>query len=364
MSSIEHLYFHVPFCTHICPYCAFYKTRNLMSDMRPFIPALKKEIRWHLEHYEIEPLTVYFGGGTPSALSIKQLEDLVADWPWNEIEEFTMECNPETITNKKARLLNLWGVNRISLGVQAFDNHSLKLLGRTHNKHRVQKSVEILREEGFENISIDLMFALPGQTMEAWGNSLQETVFLKPEHVSCYNLNYEEDTVFLERFKRGQYQSNETQEKDFFYRGINALSQAGYQQYEISNYARNGYESKHNQACWSGKDYLGFGPSACSTIGNARWKNIANVHEYSRGWQKGKRLGNSESLDHHIKRNERIILGLRTSRGVEAEYFLGKEQQLKDLVHEGLMIEIDGGHHTLTNRGKLVADSITELLVG
>lgn len=360
---IGHLYVHVPFCTHICPYCAFVKTKNTLPLMKAFLPALKAELKRAVAEHEIQPRTVYFGGGTPSALSPVQLEDLFSGWPFGAVEEFTMEVNPATITPGKAELLRRVGVNRISLGVQSFDPAELKLLGRTHTAEQVAETVAILRRAGFDNISIDLMFALPGQDLAGWRRNLDAAVALEPQHVSAYNLTFEEDTEFLTRLESGEFKADSERDAAFFELTVEHLGPLGFEAYEISNFAREGWQSLHNRAYWEGKDYLGFGPGACSTVGLERYTNTGDVERYCRETvEGGMSPRETEPLTSHTRQVERIVLGLRTSRGVslrEMEPWQGVVDQLKT---EGWLVT-NGDRAILTPRGRLVADSIAEIFV-
>jgi oxygen-independent coproporphyrinogen III oxidase len=331
--------------------------------MKDFVPSLLAELKWARENFDLQPETIFFGGGTPTALSVGQLELLFADWPWREVREFTFEANPLTISPRKAEVLRLAGVNRVSLGAQAFDEATLKTLGRTHNAEDVRKTVKILRAAGFSNINLDLMFALPGQTFEQWRGSLLAAMELKPEHISAYNLNYEEDTEFFNKLKAGVWRVEESAEKDFFGYAEEFLAQHGFAHYEISNYARDGYESIHNQAYWRGADYLGLGPGACSTVGLQRWQNIANTQLYAKSLTAtGEPLREIEPLTTTTKSAEKILLGLRTSEGVNLSLLADKKDALTNLEQEGL-ITILCNYATLTRKGKLVADSVTELLI-
>jgi oxygen-independent coproporphyrinogen-3 oxidase len=363
MSVIRHLYVHVPFCTHICPYCAFYKTRNLTTEMKDFVPSLLAELKWARENFDLQPETIFFGGGTPTALSVLQLEALFAQWPWREVREFTFEANPLTISPRKAEVLRLAGVNRISLGAQAFDEPSLKILGRTHQAEDIRATMAVLRRAGFDNINLDLMFALPGQTFEQWQSSLLAAVELQPEHISAYNLNYEEDTEFFDKLQAGVWRVEESHEKEFFGYAEEFLAGHGFDHYEISNYARNGFESVHNHAYWLGADYLGLGPGACSTVGLQRWKTVANTQLYgSTLMAKGEPLREMEPLTANTKNAEKILLGLRTREGAALSLLADKRDVLTNLEQEGL-ITLLSDRATLTTKGKLVADSVTELLI-
>lgn len=360
---IKHLYVHVPFCTHICPYCSFYKTPNSLPQIKEFIPALKLELQWARENFDFQLKSVFFGGGTPSALSLSQLETVFSDWSFEGVQEVTMEANPMTLSEAKASLLKEIGFNRISLGVQAFDDSSLKILGRTHNEDQVRRTVSILRAAGFNNLNLDLMFALPGQTPEQWLGSLQKALELKPQHISAYNLNYEEDTEFFHKLQAGKLHIDESQERNFFTAASDYLRESGFEHYEISNYSLPGYASLHNYSIWEGSNYLGLGPSACSTVNDLRWKNVPNTLAYADHLLKTKEPRREfEVLSKEMKKNERILLGMRTHEGINLSLIAGKETQINDLIAEGLL-EIFSQRLRLTSQGKLVSDSITALLI-
>jgi len=354
---IRHVYVHIPFCTHICPYCAFYKTRNLTADMNGFLPALAREMEDACEHFTIQPRTVFFGGGTPSALSLGQFKELLSFWPWTGVEEFTLEANPMTISPAKARLLCDLGVNRISLGVQAFDGPTLKKLGRTHSSEEVKRSFQRLRDSGFENINIDLMFAVPGQSPDAFMAGLEEALALEPDHFSLYELTYEEDTEFLERLEAGEL-SIETTGEEIHRRAIERLADAGFRHYEVSNFARPGREARHNQACWRGEDYIGFGPSATSTVEKRRWKNVADISRYKQNPLE--RI--PDELDEAARHRERVFLGLRTDQGIPADWVSGRDGFLNQLSNEGLLHEREN-RIVLSSRGLMLADAIAGELI-
>src|SRR5438094_6849004 len=290
---VRHIYVHIPFCARICPYCAFYKDLLDRSQTSRFCEALLRELELNESRRRtgdrrslLRASTIYFGGGTPTALNIAQLESLLRGFherlELSQLVEWTIEANPGSVSARKAALLEKFGVNRISLGVQSWDNNLLNLLGREHNAVQAEESFRIFRDAGFSNISIDLMFALPRQTETQWHDSLQKTITLEPEHISTYCLTYEEDTEFLARFERGEFSADEEREAGFLEMAMTTLERAGYEHYEISNYARPGFRSEHNQAYWRGADYVGLGPSAFSTRGFERWQNVADHHEYAR----------------------------------------------------------------------------------
>ncbi len=333
---------------------------------KPLIGALIAETRLAAESLAISPLTVFMGGGTPSALSPSLIEHWRQHWDFESIDEFTMEANPATITADKAKIMRRWGVNRISLGVQSFAPSELDLLGRVHSPEDVRETFAILRREGFTNISIDLMFALPGQSLASWQHSLRAAISLAPEHISTYNLNYEEDTAFLEKHVAGEYATDPSLERDMYLWAIGELSAAGFHQVEISNHSREGYACKHNLACWDGADYLGIGPSACSTIGGLRWKNIPDSNRYISRLESSPRPLDSirtevETIDPTTRRREKILLGIRTSRGVYLGDLTAHPDIPQQLVREGLAA-IESDRLKLTPHGMLVADDITGLL--
>src|SRR6184192_1303091 len=275
LQTIEHIYVHIPFCARICPYCAFYKERADSSQTQRFCEALLREIEEVNERFTVKLETIFFGGGTPTALTTAQLEFLLGGLrdhlDISKLIEWTMEANPGSVSESKAALLRRLGISRISLGIQSLDDDLLKLLGREHNAKQGEESFQILRGAGFSNINVDLMFGLPRQTIHQWRSTLERSVSLKPEHISTYCLTYEEDTEFFLRLARGEFRQDPDTDSEFFELTMSVLETAGYEHYEISNYARPGFRSAHNRAYWSGSDYLGIGPSAFSTIGMTRW---------------------------------------------------------------------------------------------
>ena len=283
--AISHIYVHIPFCARICPYCAFYKELLDRSETTRFCQALVRELKQHTQDRPLRPLTIYFGGGTPTALTTAQLEFVFRGFheqlDLSELVEWTTEANPGSVSDRKAAVMKKFGVNRISLGVQSWDDSLLKLLGREHNARQAEESFQTFRRAGFSNINIDLMFGLPGQTIEQWQATLEKTIALQPEHISTYCLTYEEDTDFFLRHSRGELRQDPDADAEFFEMTMAILETAGYIHYEISNYARPGFLSAHNRAYWSGQDYLGIGPSAFSTMGSKRSQNIPQFRHYA-----------------------------------------------------------------------------------
>jgi len=313
------------------------------------------------------PSTIYFGGGTPTALTIAQLELLLRGFrerlDLSRLEEWTIEANPGSVSARKADLLKKFGVNRISLGIQSWDDHLLRLLGREHNARQAEESFRLLRAAGFTNVNVDLMFGLPGQTIEQWRLTLEKTIALQPDHISAYCLTYEEDTEFFLRHARGEFRQDADADSEFFEIAMAILEHAGYEHYEISNYARPAFSSVHNRAYWLGKDYLGIGPSAVSTVGMRRWQNVCDYRSYIDRVLSGQSpVGPSEDLTSEMKRMERIALSLRTRDGVSASELRHSAQQTNEFIALGLLRESDG-NFVLTRKRKALADSVVETLV-
>jgi len=375
---IRHLYVHTPFCAKICPYCAFYVHGGSVAEQREFVAALRTEWRRAREEFPLALETIYFGGGTPSMLSAELFQEIAEEIEGSRrppgdgapprshergCAEFTIEVNPATVTPKKAAAWRAAGVNRISLGAQSFDAELLKLLGRQHAPGDIAETCALLREQGFANINIDLMFALPGQSEAKWEETLRAALACAPNHISAYALTYEEDTPFFEKLQRGEWRQDEAREIAMFERTRDVLGAAGLVDYEISNFARPGFESQHNLAYWRGADYLGLGPSACSTIGGLRWRNVPDTRAYAERIARGDSLRTElEALDPATRAKERIMFGLRMREGVARAEFGDDAGRLKELATHGLAFE-EAGRVRLTPRGKLVADSVAGMFV-
>lgn len=368
---IRHLYVHVPFCAKVCPYCAFHVHLGGTTAQRGFVKALRTEWQRAREEFSLALETIYFGGGTPSILSAELFAELAEELPSKKNgspsngppQEFTLEVNPATVTPEKAAVWRAAGVNRISLGAQSFDVEMLRLLGRQHAPEDISQTCALLREYGFENINIDLMFALPGQSESKWKATLTAALACKPNHVSAYALTYEEDTPFFEKLQRGEWRQDEEREIAMFTQTREVLGAAGLVDYEISNFARAGFESRHNLAYWRGADYLGLGPSACSTIGAMRWRNVPNTKAYVERIAHGESMREEkETLDAATRSKERIMFGLRMREGVALEEFGADASHLKELEMNGLAFE-EAGRVRLTSRGQLVADSVAGMFV-
>jgi len=360
---VRHLYVHVPFCHKICPYCSFYKHLPSEGGLGTFGRALLAEARiLKAAGIPLALETVYFGGGTPTLLSPSALAELLpplADLlDFSRVAEWTMEVNPRTITPEKAAIMRAAGVSRVSLGVQAWDPPTLATLGRDHSPAEAEEAWAILRGAGFPIVNLDLMFSVPGQSHAAWQETLERSVALLPDHVSAYNLTYEEDTEFFERCQAGQYAVEEDRDERCFATAMQVLGAAGLEHYEISNYGRPGMESRHNQSYWAGEDYAGLGPGAVSTLHGRRFKNIENTSL----WQQGILAGEALRLEHEeITASkwlcERLALGLRTRQGLPAAWLVSVPEAVARLTEEGLL-EPRGDRLALTHRGKFVADGV------
>jgi len=364
-NRIHHLYVHIPFCARICPYCAFYKDLLDRSQTSRFCEAILRELDQQCAKFPLAPETIYFGGGTPTALTTSQLEFLLDGFrqrlDLTSLSEWTIEANPGSVSARKAALLRKFGVTRVSLGIQSWDDEMLKLLGREHNSQQAEESFDVLRAAGFANINVDLMFGLPGQTIEQWKLTLERTVNLQPEHISAYCLTYEEDTDFFLRHARGELLQDSDADAGFFELGMSMLESAGYEHYEISNYAMPGFRSIHNRAYWRGQDYLGIGPSAFSTVGMQRWQNVCDYRSYAdQVFSSQSPAALRESLTIEMKRTERIALSLRMHEGIAAGEL--KNGVAEELVSLGLL-QKSGCNFLLTRKGRSLADSVAEALV-
>ncbi len=364
---VRHLYIHIPFCPKVCPYCSFYKEASDRNKTQRFLDAVLHELDRRQESIALRPETIFFGGGTPSALSTPQLDYLLsglrARLDLTALQEWTLEMNPATVSLEKARALRDLGVNRISMGVQSWDEQLLVALGRVHNRAQAERSYAILREGGFDNVNLDFIFAIPTQTREQWEATLRKTVEMAPEHISAYCLTYEEDTAFYSRFQKGELRQDEAWDADLFEMTMDLLEGAGYEQYEISNYARPGRDCRHNLAYWQGADYLGLGPSAFSTVGARRWQNTPDTSTYNDQILSGGAAESfSESLNDSGRLGERLAFGLRTNRGIPRALLSPWKEEIEQFEAGGLLAG-QGGHLRLTRRGKMVADSIAEAFV-
>lgn len=319
------LYLHIPFCRHKCIYCDFYsEIRTLL--LSNFLPALEQEIdRWKQQtpFSELNFSTIYFGGGTPSLLHPAQVKRILAvlrqSFCFTSAPEISLEANPGTILAQNLRSYRNAGVNRLTLGVQSFVDDELRFLTRIHTSAEAADAFDRAREVGFDNIGLDLIFGIPGQTQNSWETSLGRAIELRPEHLSVYGLTYEQNTPLWHQLTDGKiHRCPEETEREFFLTASALLAKAGYEHYEISNYALPGRRSQHNQKYWDYSPYLGLGPSAHSFDGSSRWWNVRNIDEYMNSRAKGvSSIQASEEISLEKQAEEWLLLGLRRREGID-----------------------------------------------
>ncbi len=322
MSDWASLYVHIPFCHRKCGYCDFNSYALSGAIVDDFVSALHREIA-QSPYAGIRVPTVFFGGGTPTFLSGEQLAEILAHlaqrFSIDSDAEITVEANPGSVDFAKLRCLRQAGFNRLSFGVQSFDPAELRLMERIHSPEEVFQGVEWARKAGFTNLNLDLIFALPNQTLERWEANLQQAIVLEPEHLSLYALMLEPNTRFYHLYQRGHLRLPDEELQVAMFRLAQASTRAhGYEQYEISNYARPGYECRHNMVYWRNEPYLGFGPGAVSYYEGRRWMNIKHPREYVRRIQHSECLIlEEERLEGWEAVGETLLLGLRMREGVD-----------------------------------------------
>lgn len=321
------IYVHIPFCAGKCAYCDFYSLvgcEDRMPDYQKAVLRHIKESSSQLQGYIID--TVYFGGGTPSYYGADRLIEIFeALKKYGRVlvdGEVTLEANPDSITYKDLLKLRKAGFNRLSLGAQCADDGLLKSIGRLHNFSQVEAAVANARKAGFDNVSLDLIYGLPSQTREAWADTLMRSVALKPDHFSCYGLKIEEGTA-LYPFKDSPFIPDDDTQADMYLYTVEALERYGYRQYEISNFARRGYESKHNLKYWMDQEYLGFGAAAHSFMANRRFSCVRDLKAYAENIMSGQSvIDSSDDITDFERASEYLMLGLRTTYGIsEEEYY-------------------------------------------
>jgi oxygen-independent coproporphyrinogen-3 oxidase len=366
------IYLHIPFCKQACHYCDFHFSTNA-ANKTELIHAMGEEILLQKDYLQGEILnTIYFGGGTPSLLDQKELSHLLHTIYQTHVvapdAEITIEANPDDLTRKKFPEFKSIGINRLSIGIQSFDDAILKYLNRVHQADTAIRSVEMARETGFENISIDLIYAIPGLSNAAWQENIAKAVELHPEHISAYTLTIEEKTTFGNWLAKGKLKLvDETLAAGQLETLMADLRRAGYAQYEISNFARAGFESRHNSSYWKGEKYLGIGPSAHSYNKISRQHNIHNNHQYVRSLREKMIPFEIEVLKKGDHINEYILTTLRTDKGCNTEKLRSEFDYDLLSVHagylEGLLnhklITIQNNFLRLTEPGRLVADKIS-----
>jgi oxygen-independent coproporphyrinogen-3 oxidase len=325
-SVIRHLYVHVPFCARKCAYCAFYSEASDGVLVNRYVDALIGEME--LVAADLKPETVFFGGGTPSLLNLRQWERILGAMERLGLlgaAEWTVECNPATVSPDKAKLMRDWGANRVSMGAQSFDPGLLERLGRVHSREMIFKSFDTLRRAGFDNLNVDLMFAIPGQGLETWRRTLAEALALGSEHLSCYEVIYEEDTPLFEQWRAGAARVDEDLACAMYEELLGAAAEGGFRQYEVANFARHlsavpaevpDRACRHNMNCWRGGSFYGLGPSAAGYVRGVRTGNRANTAQYCEQLEKGRRaIEWSEELPPLARAGEIAAFGLRMTAG-------------------------------------------------
>ena len=366
-------YVHIPFCTQICYYCDFSKVFIKNQPVDAYLEHLIQETR----SYEIGKLrTLYIGGGTPTALSAQQLAYLLTELPkvmdLSVVEEFTIEANPGDLDPDKIAVLKDSLVNRVSLGVQTFDNKMLKKIGRSHQEQDIYDNIRHLKQAGFDNISIDLIYALPGQTMEQVKENVAKAIDLDIPHMSLYSLILENHTVFMNRMRRGKLPlPKEELEAEMFEYIIEELEKAGFEHYEISNFSKPGFESRHNLVYWDNAEYYGLGAGASGYVDGIRYKNHGPIRHYLEAVEAGKARITEEHLTLEEKMEEELFLGLRKKTGVSKARFEEKfgvsfdqryGQVVASLTEQGLLVP-DDKQVRMTKRGLFLGDTVAEKFI-
>jgi oxygen-independent coproporphyrinogen-3 oxidase len=383
---IASLYVHVPFCARKCSYCAFYSEASSGELIERYVGALLRELE--LVAADLRPRTIYFGGGTPSLLNLRQWERILSAMERLRVGgagEWTVECNPATVSRDKATLLRSGGVNRISMGVQSLNEALLERLGRVHTRQMAFKSFDILRQAGFDNLNLDLMFAIPGQTLEVWRETLNEAIAMGSEHLSSYEVIYEEDTPLYELLEAGKADADEDLACGMYEELVERATNAGLQQYEVANFARSSTlnsqlstlnlpirSCRHNVNYWRGGSFYGLGPSATSYIRGLRTKSWSNTQRYCEQLERGQRaVESSEELAPLARAGETAAFGLRIVEGWPFELFrqttgydLRREwaDDMNQLVQQGWG-RILPDRFQLTRQGLRFADAAAQLFL-
>lgn len=370
------IYIHIPFCIKKCEYCDFVSYCNKKEYVPQYINALKKEIKNNINK-EYKITTIYIGGGTPSSIEENYIADIIETIKLNMNEEnlkdfenieVTIEVNPGTVNKEKLQVYKKIGINRLSIGLQETHNELLKSIGRIHTYEEFIKTYNLARKIGFNNINVDLMIALPNQTIQDIKENLEKITKLNPEHISVYSLILEEETPFYNKYNENKIKlPDEELERNMYWYVKNTLENNGYMHYEISNFSKKGFESKHNMNCWNQEEYLGFGVAAHSYNNRIRYSNTNSIEEYIKG--SNKIIHEEQTLEDMQK--EYMLLGLRKIEGINIQKFKNKfaqnpififKEQLNKLVDEELII-VDGNEIKLTNKGLDLANIVWEEFV-
>ena len=370
------IYIHIPFCASKCAYCDFYSLsgcEHIMPDYQNALLDHIDESSTAIKNYEVD--TVYFGGGTPSYYGADNIIEILNELKLNGNvrldAEVTVECNPDSISLNALKLMRQEGINRISLGVQASDNDLLKLIGRRHNFQQAVKAVEYARLAGFGNVSIDLMYGLPSQTKGDWARTLAKAVELHPEHISCYGLKLEENTPMYKNYFGSPVLPDDDEQADMYTYCVEMLKEYGYGQYEISNFAAKGYESRHNLKYWEREDYMGFGPGAHSCIGDQRYSFVKDLKMYISGVNRGTSIIDEHEDITALERSvEYVMLAMRTVKGIsEYDYRVNCqcawqpiEQVFRAFESKGWAVCENGRWH-FTVPGFLISNTLISILL-
>ena len=366
-------YVHIPFCTQICYYCDFSKVFIKNQPVDSYLEHLLQEFH----SYDIQKLrTLYIGGGTPTALSAPQLETLLDGLTKNldlsVLEELTIEANPGDLDADKIAVLKNSAVNRVSLGVQTFDDKMLKKIGRSHLEKDIYENIDRLKLAGFDNISIDLIYALPGQTMDQVKDNVEKAITLDIPHMSLYSLILENHTVFMNRMRRGKLPlPKEELEAEMFEYIIEELEQSGFEHYEVSNFSKPGFESRHNLMYWDNAEYYGIGAGASGYVNGVRYKNHGPIRHYLSAVEAGNARVTEEHLSQREQMEEEMFLGLRKKSGVSITRFEEKfgtsfedlyGQVVRNLCHQGLL-QVEGQQIRMTKKGLFLGDTVAEQFI-
>lgn len=366
-------YVHIPFCTQICYYCDFSKVFIKNQPVDAYLQALIREFR----SYDITELrTLYIGGGTPTSISAVQLDylltELSRDLNLNTLEEFTIEANPGDLTVDKIEVLQKSAVNRVSLGVQTFNDKHLKRIGRSHNEVQIYSTIDALKTAGFQNISIDLIYALPEQTMDDVRSNVAKALSLNIPHLSLYSLILEHHTVFMNKMRRGKlHLPTEDLEAEMFEYIISEMERNGFEHYEISNFTKPGFESRHNLMYWDNVEYYGVGAGASGYLDGIRYRNRGPIQHYLKGVSEGNARLSEEVLSKNEMMEEELFLGLRKKKGVSIGKFEQKfgtsfekryGQIVQELQSDGLLKE-NNGFIQMTKKGLFLGDTVAEKFI-
>ncbi|MDZ4659404.1 MAG: radical SAM family heme chaperone HemW [Bythopirellula sp.] len=369
ISSPRAAYIHIPFCVHRCGYCNFAVVAGRDDLVEPLLAALAMELSWLGEPREVD--TLYFGGGTPTYLApdpLRRLCELALHWhPLAVGYEWTVEANPGDLDAERLAVLAEQGVNRLSLGGQSFHAEKLKLLERDHTGADIERAVSLSRQVAM-SVSLDLIFGVPGETLDQWQADLRHAIDLGPDHISTYGLTFEQGTQFWNRRERGELrQADEELERDMYLMAIDTLALAGFEHYEVSNFAKPGYHSRHNETYWSGRGYFAVGPGASRYVEGRRQTNHRSTTTYLDRIEKGESpVAEEECLSDEQRARESLVFGLRRLEGVaRAEFAVRTGFELDELAGETIqrfvrirMLADDGERVRLTREGLLVSDSL------